>query len=353
MRFLIRIVGLIFFSALLSCGKTLVGSDPANTPQNNFQILWDDFDRYYALFEVKNVDWQALYDIYAPQVTDQTDDRTLFDILSAMLTHLNDLHVQLDTSFAGFISGYADGRPKGTLNLDLVKSKYLSSKFQTTGNGFFTSGQISAYTLADRSNAYRQLGYLHIASFSDRNGSAWVEAIDPIVNEFFNHSGLIIDIRDNSGGNAENTNAIAGRFVDQKRVYALFQTRNGPRYSDFTPIRERYVEPVGNKQFTKPIIVLTDRRTESAAEHFVLAMKQFSYVTVVGDVTAGGLAHNIYRELPNGWTYRISIGKWFSTDNVLYEGVGIPPDIQVAVSPSDAEMEKDPVIEIAIQLLTD
>ena len=91
--------------------------------------------------------------------------------------------------------------------------------------------------------------------------------------------------------------------------------------------------------------------TGSAAEIFLLAMKRFSHVRVVGDVTAGGMAPSIYRELPNGWIYRISIGRIFSADNVLYEGVGIPPDVHVAVSSSDTDMEKDPVIEMAIQLL--
>lgn len=342
MRFVTRTVGLMLLPALFSCGKTLVGSDPANTPQNNFQILWDEFDRYYALFEVKNVDWQALYDIYAPQVTDRTDDHALFDLMSSMLAHLDDGHVGLIAPFKGVNTRYTDGRsqPESTLDLDLVKSKYLNSKFQTAGNGFFTSGQISD-----------AIGYLHIASFSGRNGSAWVKTIDPIVNEFFDHSGLIIDARKNSGGNADNTDAIVGRFADQKRVSSLLQTRNGPRHSDFTPIRERYVEPTGNKQFTKSIVVLTDRRTVSAGEYFVLAMKRFPYVTIVGDVTAGHLSQIIYRELPNGWAYQISIGKWFSADHVLYEGVGVPPDIRVAVSPSDALMEKDPVIEKAIQLL--
>ena len=340
MRFLTRIAVPIFFPVLLSCGETLVGSDPANTPQNNFQILWDEFDHYYALFEVKNVNWHALYNIYAPQVTDQTDDRSLFNIMSSMLAYLDDVHVQLIAPFGRFTSSYANGQSEGTLNLDLVKSKYLRSEFQTTGNGFFTYGQISD-----------GLCYLHIASFSSRNGSAWVEAIDPIVNEFFDHKGFIVDVRNNSGGNGVNVEAIGGRFADQKRVSALLQRRNGPRHSDFTPIRERYVEPAGEKQFTKSIIVLTDRRTLSAAEYFVLAMKLFPYVRIVGDVTGGSLAPNLYRELPNGWVYRISIGKLFSADHVLYEGIGISPDIHVAVSPSDRVMDKDPVIEMAIQLL--
>ena len=345
MRFLTRIVFLIFFPVLLSCGELLVGSDPANMPQKSFQILWDEFDRYYALFEAKNVDWNALYDIYAPQVTDQMDDRGLFDILSAMLTHLNDVHVNLITPFERFNSSYANypnGKPEGTLDLALVKRKYLRSDYQTTGNGVFTSGQISD-----------TIGYVHIETFGSDTYQAWVKMIDPIVNEFIDHRGFIVDIRNNGGGHVFNVEAIAGRFADQKRLYALSQRRNGPQHSDFTPSRKRYVEPVGNKQFTKPIIVLTDRGTISGAEYFVLAMKQFPYVTIVGDFTLGGLAHPLYRELPNGWTYIISIEKTFSADHILYEGVGIPPDIHVAVSPDDIAMEKDPVIEMAIQLLSD
>ena len=342
MRFVTRTVGIMLLPALLSCGKTLVGSDPANTPQNNFQILWDDFDRYYVFFLNKNVDWQALYDLYAPQVTDQTDDRALFDILSAMLAHLKDGHVNLIAPFKSINARYTYERPQpeSTLNLDLVKNKYLNSEFQTTGNGFFIFGQISD-----------TIGYLHIASFRSVGGNLWVEAIDPIVNTFFNHRGFIIDVRNNHGGSSNNADAIAGRFADQKRVSALLQSRNGPRHSDFGSRQKKYVEPAGNKQFTKPIVVLTDRITVSSAEYFVLAMKQFSYVTVLGDFTSGASGNNIYRELPNGWIYRLSVQEWLSVDNVSHEGVGIPPDIRVAISPSDALMEEDPVIEKAIQLL--
>ncbi len=314
--------------------ETQVDSDP----EKNFQILWNEFDRHYVFFESKNVNWQALYDIYAPQVTDQIGNSEVFDILSSMLTHLNDVHVTLTMPFGSFNS--ANRRPEGTLNLDIVKSKYLNAGFQTTGNSFLTSGQISD-----------AIGYLHIASFSIRNGRTWVEAIDPIVNDFFNHKGLIVDVRGNNGGSSRNVDAIVGRFADQKRVSALVQRRDGSRHSDFGRVIKKYVKPAGNKQFTKPIIVLTDRQVISSGEYFVLAMKRFPYVRTVGDTTFGGQGSPTRKKLPNGWEYRVSTGKWSSAGNVLYEDIGIPPDIYVAVSPSDSRMARDPVIETAIQLL--
>ena len=36
-----------------------------------------------------------------------------------------------------------------------------------------------------------------------------------------------------------------------------------------------------------------------------------------------------------------STGKWSSADYVLYEDIGVPPDIHVAVSPSDSVMGRD------------
>ncbi|MDE2830530.1 MAG: S41 family peptidase [Gemmatimonadota bacterium] len=314
--------------------ETQVDSDP----EKNLQILWNEFDRHYVFFLSKNVNWQALYDIYAPQVTDQTDNAELFAILSSMLTHLNDVHVTLTMPFKNFNS--ANRRPGGTLNLDFVKRKYLNAGFQTTGNGLFTSGQI-----------FDAIGYLHIASFSSKNGRAWVEAIDPIVSEFFDHKGLIVDVRGNNGGSSRNVDAIVGRFADQKRVSALVQRRDGSRHSDFGRITKKYVKPAGDKQFTKSIIVLTDRQVISSGEYFVLAMKQFPYVRTVGDTTFGGQGSPTRKKLPNGWEYKVSTGKWSSADNVLYEDIGVPPDIPVAVSPSDSVMGRDSVIEMAIQLL--
>ena len=340
LHFRLRIIGILGIPLLLSCGNTLIGSDPADTPRSNFQILWENFDRYYALFEFKNIDWNALYAVYSPQVTERMDDRALFDVMSAMLAHLKDGHVDLRTPFAYFNS--ANRKPLKTLDMELVKREHLSSGFQTAGYGNFnfTYGQMSA-----------EIGYIHIASFGSRAGKSWVERIDPIVDRFSENKGLIIDVRNNPGGDSRNAEAIAGRFADQKRVSSLVQVRRGPGHSDFSPLRELHVEPTGARQFTSSIVVLTDKTVASAAEYFVLAMKRFPYVTVIGDTTGGVMANNIRRELPNGWVYRVSIGKWFSADGEFFEAVGIPPDISVHVAASDEPLERDVILEKAIELL--
>jgi len=79
-----------------------------------------------------------------------------------------------------------------------------------------------------------------------------------------------------------------------------------------------YLHPVGSRsqlgvsygfrglRYTDPIALLTNRRTFSAAESFVLAMRTLPQVTIVGDTTGGGSGNPLHRELPNGWGLSVS-----------------------------------------------
>ena len=81
--------------------------------------------------------------------------------------------------------------------------------------------------------------------------------------------------------------------------------RNGENHNDFIS-KERYIEPKGQMIFTKPIAVLTNRETYSAAEGFVEMMMLFPQIVLIGGNTGGGSGGTAYYELPNGLTYRIT-----------------------------------------------
>ena len=57
-------------------------------PENNFEYLWQTFDRNYGIFGPKKVDWHALYKVYRPRVTPQTTDEELFDIIHRAVREL-------------------------------------------------------------------------------------------------------------------------------------------------------------------------------------------------------------------------------------------------------------------------
>ena len=60
--------------AVVLCGTfpTDLPAQELSGPEENFEYLWNTYDRNYALFGPKRVDWDALYRIYRPQVTAQT-----------------------------------------------------------------------------------------------------------------------------------------------------------------------------------------------------------------------------------------------------------------------------------------
>lgn len=66
---------------------------PARTDrQANFERLWRAMDRYYPYFELKGVDWDAVYGRYQPQVTQTTSDHEYWRLMAQMLAELNDGH---------------------------------------------------------------------------------------------------------------------------------------------------------------------------------------------------------------------------------------------------------------------
>ncbi len=72
---------LILLVVLYGCDSMIFEPDPANTPENNFEIFWKDFDRYYAQFTVRHIDWDSVYALYRPQISPSTSDRQLFDYI--------------------------------------------------------------------------------------------------------------------------------------------------------------------------------------------------------------------------------------------------------------------------------
>src|SRR5438552_2175399 len=70
-------------------------------PEANFEEFWTTFHERYPFFEARNVEWKNQYDAFRPQVTGETTDEELFEILSRMIEPLNDGHVKLKAKELG------------------------------------------------------------------------------------------------------------------------------------------------------------------------------------------------------------------------------------------------------------
>lgn len=340
-RILILLLMAILIFTLCSCGGS--GTKQSNDPEVNFEALWDGYNQYYSHFIVKDINWQEIYDEFRPQVNADMSEEELYAVMVDMLSRLRDGHVFLASPYGTY---YYEGwwKPPShriNFNFELIKSKYIPA-FQTAQNENFIYGVIE-----DR------IGYLYIKSFHG-NKDSWIQDFDNILEQFKDLQGMIFDVRGNMGGYSPLGDAIAGRFADRKRVSVYIRYRNiGTDHNSFTDPTPISIKPRGSWQFFKPVVVLTNRQCYSACENFVLDMRIFPQVTVIGDYTGGGSGSSLQRKLPNGWTYQIPRMMHYTPEMEVFEDIGLKPDFRIDLDPLDEASGKDTIVEQAILHITE
>ena len=323
-------------------------------PELNFEKLWRTFQNRYPFFELRNVDWKKQYHTYRPEVTPLTTDDELFDIFCEMLNPLNDGHVELKARTGpDRRKRYFNPEPKPRFHQEFSKRE-IKQLFKTTrkilsSKGFGPLEKTPAWIL--RYCRSSNIGYLRILELEGVKKRKLTEALDRISKEFNSLEGLIIDIRENPGGDDSTVIAIVNRFCDRKRIAFHRKTKIGPGEADFKPVKSWHMTPQGASQFTGPIVLLTCDSVFSGGEVFALAMKQLPHVTIIGDDTNGIFSYQLEKKLPNGWRYCLSYQMYFSADLVCYEGRGVPVDISLLNSKSDIENGVDPLVIRALEVI--
>ena len=193
------------------------------------------------------------------------------------------------------------------------------------------------------------VGYVYYESFSDAVGEG---NLSDMLQELSICKGLIIDVRNNSGGQLTNASKIASRFTNEKILTGYICHKTGPGHSDFSEPYPVYLEPSNHLRWQKPVCVLTNRSAYSATNDFVNTMNQLDNVTIVGDKTGGGSGLPFSSELPNGWSIRFSASPMFDPQMNQLE-FGIEPDVKVDMSSEDMDQGKDTIIERARQILSE
>ena len=149
------------------------------------------------------------------------------------------------------------------------------------------------------------IGYIRYESFSSGVGDG---NLDEILVYLATCNGLIIDVRDNGGGNLTNSSRIAARFTNNKILTGYIQHKTGTGHSDFSKPEPIYLEPSNSIRWQKKVVILTNRRCYSATNDFVNLMRSIDNGNIiqVGDQTGGGSGLPFTSELPNGWSIRFS-----------------------------------------------
>lgn len=309
-----------------------------NTPEGNFETLWKIIDEQYCFLEYKQeeygLNWNKVHADYKKRITAEMSPENLFEVLAEMVNELRDGHVNLSSSWQ--TSQYREWFDRYPRNFsDSIQSNYLKKDY------IISSGM--TYQILENN-----IGYIYIKSFSNGIGEG---NLDQTLDRLKSCDGLIIDVRNNGGGNLTTAEKVAARFTNEKVLTGYISHKTGPEHQDFSQPKPVYLEPALDRvRWQKKVVVLTNRRSYSATNDFVNSMRQLPLVTIMGDRTGGGSGLPFTSEIPNGWSIRFSASPMYDPEMNQLE-FGIDPDIKVDMSSEDYAKGKDTIIEEACRTL--
>src|SRR5262252_5244228 len=187
-------------------------------PEKNFEALWKTFHSRYPFFELRKVDWEKQYETFRPKVTNRTTDDELFDIFCEMLGPLNDGHVELEAKVNGR-TRYFNPEKKPRFHQEFtrreIKQLFKTSETTLVCDGFGKPTETEAWMLHYCRSP--EFGYLRILELEGIQKGRLTAALDKIGLDFKELKGIIIDIRDNPGGDDSVVITIINRLCDRKR----------------------------------------------------------------------------------------------------------------------------------------
>lgn len=170
------------------------------------------------------------------------------------------------------------------------------------------------------------IGILEINTFAETSGDEVGKHLAQ-----FKASGkrfLLIDLRDNGGGYVTAAMQIASYLIPQKAVVYQEQSKSGTikqqrAYSEY----ERY-------EFEK-IAILINEDTASASEVLTSCLKaHLDHVTTIGVKSYGKGTVQLPITFSDGSSFKYTIAEWLTPAGEHINGVGITPDITVALDPA-------------------
>lgn len=161
------------------------------------------------------------------------------------------------------------------------------------------------------------IGYLRIYGFDTVTYNQFIESLYDL--EKNNEKGLIIDLRNNGGGNLSTVCQIADLLLPEG-IITYTVDKNGKREE---------LRSQSKTSFTKPLVILINGNSASASEILAGAVRDYKIGKLVGTTTFGkGL---VQRVLPfkDGSALKITIAKYYTPSGDYINKKGIKPDFEV------------------------
>ncbi len=181
-----------------------------------------------------------------------------------------------------------------------------------------------------------RIGYIGLNQFHSRSAEEMKESIDELLEEK-KIEGLILDLRNNGGGDFDASIAIASIFLDGQEVVSVVDRQGN-----------KTVHKAGHGKLDIPLVVMVNGDSASASEILAGALQDNKRALLVGDKTYGkGLVQTVY-PLGNGGALKLTTQKYFTPDGTDINEIGITPDFPVK---NEANSEEDRQLQKALEIV--
>ena len=176
----------------------------------------------------------------------------------------------------------------------------------------------------------KQIQYMRLTNFSKHTQVFVEKNLENLIGFPF----LIIDLRDNRGGNIFVMNRISDLFLPSKAVLSI----DTMRIMNWTH-KTRKPQTLAYEK----IIILQNNNSASASENFIAALKDnLDNVTLIGEPTFGKGIGQYTLPLKRGFAVKATTMQWHTPEGINIHNVGIAPDIYY---------DDEDILDFAIQTL--
>ena len=183
------------------------------------------------------------------------------------------------------------------------------------------------------------IGYLAVSEFDLVTYEQYKEALADLENQGM--KGLVVDLRNNPGGNLETVCDILDLMLPEGLI-VYTEDKEGNR--DEKKSDEE-------NQFCLPMVVMMNGNSASASEIYAGAIQDYGTGKIVGTQSYGkGVVQQIFM-LKDGTSVKLTIAEYFTPKGRNINGKGISPDVEVEYERNEENPDADNQLDKAMEVL--
>ncbi len=222
--------------------------------------------------------------------------------------------------------------PKGTkVILTVLREKWSDAKEITIERDTIKLPSLE-WEIINQELAYIEFHHFHKNAERDFNEMAFDILNSPV-------KGVILDLRNNTGGYLEVSKNIAGWFFEEGELIVI---------QDFGDYQEKTYAKGTGRLSEYPMVVIINQGSASASEILAGALRDHKNTPLVGETSFGKGSIQRLNYLIDGSSIKITVAKWLTPKGIPISEKGLEPDFKVEL---DEENEIDYQLNKAVELL--